>query len=109
MSKETVKFGGATATGFGFGEITSSQGMQGVPMSGILGLAFDTISTDNLPTFIESSSQQDKSFTFVLRSNPEDSLLTIPGFDTSIVADESEFTFHDVIQEAWWVVKGTSM
>lgn len=50
-------------------------------MSGILGLAYDSISVDDLPTFIDSSNLTDKSFTFYLHSNPDESYLNIPGLD----------------------------
>lgn len=51
-------------------------------MSGILGLAYDTISVDHLPTFIDSSNLTDKSFSFYLHENPDLSYMTIPGYDT---------------------------
>jgi hypothetical protein len=54
-------------------------------MSGILGLAYNTISVDKLPTFIDSSNEKDKSFAFYLHENPEQSYLTLPGFDAAAV------------------------
>lgn len=90
VTKDLVKFGDSDAKSFGFGEITQSTGMQG-PMSGILGLGFDSISVDNLPVYIEESDLKDKSFSFVLRNNPDESYLTIPGYDVSLVSSESEF------------------
>ena len=50
-------------------------------MSGILGLGYDTISVDHLPTFVDQSDLNDKSFSFVLRNNPKDSYITMPGYD----------------------------
>jgi len=50
-------------------------------MSGILGLAYGSISVDGLPTFIDSSNLTDKSFSFYLHENPEASYMTIPGYD----------------------------
>lgn len=70
-------------------------------MSGILGLGYDTISVDKLPTFIDSSDLSDKSFSFVLKSNPEQSYMTVPGYDDSILNGQS-FTFHDVIQKGYY-------
>lgn len=54
-------------------------------MSGILGLAYGSISVDKLPTFIDSSDLKDKSFAFYLHENPEESYITMPGFDEEAV------------------------
>jgi hypothetical protein len=51
-------------------------------MSGILGLAYDSISVDGLPTWLTSSSLKDKSFSFYLHSNPDESYMVIPGMDS---------------------------
>jgi hypothetical protein len=40
-------------------------------MDGILGLGYDTISVDNLPTWLESTTLEDKSFGFYLHNNPD--------------------------------------
>jgi hypothetical protein len=68
-----------------FGEITSVSGAAFVTsqMSGILGLAYNTISVDHLNTFMDNSSLKDKSFTFYLHSNPDESYMVIPGMDES--------------------------
>jgi len=50
-------------------------------MSGILGLAYGSISVDNLPTFLDTSSLTDKSFAFYLHDLSEQSYLTIPGYE----------------------------
>lgn len=73
-------------------------------MSGILGLAYDTISVDKLPTFVDQSNLADKSFSFVLKNNPDNSYMTMPGYDESIVNGE-EFTFHNVIEERYYALK----
>lgn len=51
-------------------------------MSGILGLAYGSISVDNLPTFIDTSDLTDKSFAFYLHDNPDASYMTIPGYES---------------------------
>jgi hypothetical protein len=51
-------------------------------MSGILGLAYKSISVDKLDTFIDLSSLTDKSFSFYLNSNPDESYMIIPGMET---------------------------
>jgi len=73
-------------------------------LSGILGLAYGSISVDKLPTFIDSSDLTDKSFSFVLKENPLDSYMTLPGYDTELVGTE-EFTFHNVIEEKYFSLK----
>jgi len=73
-------------------------------LSGILGLAYDTISVDKLPTFVDQSDLADKSFSFVLRNNPEQSYMTMPGYDTELVGD-NQFTFHNVIEERYYSLK----
>jgi len=40
-------------------------------MDGIIGLAYNTISVDKLPTFVDSMDIDDKSFSFYLKNNPE--------------------------------------
>jgi saccharopepsin len=72
-----------------FGEITSVSGMAfyASQLSGILGLAYDTISVNKLPTFLDSSNLQDKSFSFYLTLNPDESYMTIPSYDKDKMKD----------------------
>ena len=55
VSQDTAKLGDTSATSFAFGEVTAVSGVAFLAsqMSGILGLAFDTISVDKLPTFVD--------------------------------------------------------
>ena len=73
-------------------------------MDGILGLGYDTISVDHLPTFVDQSDLSDKSFSFVLRNLPLESYITMPGFDESLVGAE-EFTFHNVVEQRYFSLK----
>jgi len=68
-----------------FGEVTSVSGTSFYvsQMSGILGLAYGSISVDALPTFIDSNNLSDKSFAFYLHENPEASFMTLPGYEES--------------------------
>jgi hypothetical protein len=66
-------------------------------MCGILGLGYGTLSVDKLPTFIDQSDLTDKSFSFVLHNNPDESYMTIPGYDETVAAN-AEFTYHNVIE-----------
>lgn len=77
-------------------------------MSGILGLAYDSISVNNLPTFVDSSDLSDKSFAFYLKLDTEQSYMTVPGYDES-VASLSDFKFHKVIEEKYYAIKFDSM
>jgi hypothetical protein len=72
-----------------FAEITQVSGMAFYvsQLSGILGLAYDTISVNHLPTFLDSSNLSDKSFSFFLALNPEESFMTIPGYDKDVMRD----------------------
>jgi hypothetical protein len=75
-----------------FGEITHVSGMAFYvsQLSGILGLAYDSISVNKLPTFLDTASMKDKSFALYLALNPKDSFMTIPGYDKDLMK-EREF------------------
>lgn len=51
-------------------------------MSGILGLAYPSISVDGLDTFLDKSTLTDKSFSMYLHANPTKSYMVMPGMDT---------------------------
>jgi len=76
-------------------------------MSGILGLAYRTISVDGLPTFVDSSDLTDHSFAFYLNLDTEKSYMTIPGYDES--AMNGEFTYHPVAEQKYYALTFTSM
>lgn len=101
VSEDNAQFGDAKATKFSFGEVTEVSGASfyASEMDGILGLAYGTISVDKLPTFVDVDNETDKSFSFYLHANPEESHITMPGHDQ---ASDSEFQFHDVIEERYW-------
>ena len=104
QSYDTVKFGGATAEKFHFGEILNVDGIAfyASDMCGILGLAYDTISMYHMPTFVDADDKADKSFAFYLHTNPEESYITIPGTDE---ARDSEWEFHDVIEKRYYSIQ----
>jgi len=85
-----------------FGEVTSVSGVSfyASQMSGILGLAYGSISVDGLPTFIDSSNLSDKSFAFYLHENPDASFMTLPGYEET--AKDSDFQFHNVIEQKYY-------
>lgn len=76
-------------------------------MSGILGLGYQSISVDNLATFIDTDDLTDKSFSFYLNLNPEASYMVIPGYEES--AMNSEWQFHNVAEKRYWSLQFTSM
>lgn len=109
VSQDVSSLGDSNAP-MNFGEIYSASGLAfyASQMSGILGLAYDTISVDHLPTFVDSSNQQDKSFAFMLNSNPEESYMTLPGYDVEAVGS-NQFQFHDVIEKKYYSLNLTGL
>jgi hypothetical protein len=61
---------------------------------------------NKLPTFLESSNLDDKSFGFFLHNNPEKSYMTIPGMETEGL---TKIATHKVIEKSYWNVNLTSM
>lgn len=106
VSRDTAVLGTATATNFAFGEVTGVSGVAFLAsqMSGILGLAYDTISVNHMPTFVDQSDLNTKSFSFVLHNNPEESYITMPGYDEELVGS-NQFTFHNVIEQRYYSLK----
>lgn len=109
VSEDVSSLGGAHAN-IGFGEITSASGVAfyASQMSGILGLAYDTISVDKIPTFVDSSDLTDKSFAFYLHSNPDASYMTLPGYDAAAVGN-NEFTYHNVVEQRYYSLNLTGL
>lgn len=68
-------------------------------MSGILGLAYNTISVDGLKTFMDQTTLEDKSFSFYLHSNPDESYMVMPGMDSENYATVDT---HKVVEEKYW-------
>ena len=109
VSRDVAKIGSISAN-MGFGEIQSVKGNTFLvsKMDGIIGLGFDTISIDNLPTFMTATEDLDeKSFTFYLKNNPEESYMTIPGIDESLGLEE--VATHSVVEESYWNLNFTKM
>jgi len=110
VSTDTVSLGSdVTAKDFAFGEVTSVSGASfyASQMSGILGLAYRTISVDALPTFVDEANILDKSFAFYLNLDTEKSYMTIPGYDEE--AMNGEFQFHNVAEQKYYSLQFTSV
>jgi hypothetical protein len=94
----------------GFGEISKVSGptFYVSQMDGIVGLAFDEISVNGIPTFLTSSglAAKDKSFSFYLHNNPEESFMMIPGF---VEEGYEKIMEHKVVEKSYWNVKLDSM
>ena len=108
-SIDEVDFAGLVANDFTFGEVTSVSGISFIMghLDGIFGLAYDTISVDNLPVFIDSADIEDHSFSFFLSHLGEESFLVVPGTDESLYT--GDLHYHDVIEEKYWSLKMTSI
>jgi len=107
VSEDMAFFGGASAH-MQFGEVKKVSGATFYvsQMDGIIGLAYDSISVDGLPTFIESSDLADKSFGFYLKDKSEQSFMTVPWVEESGYTKIQE---HDVIEKTYWNVNLTNM
>jgi hypothetical protein len=107
VGEDVARIGDITST-MKFGEITSVSGASfyASKMSGILGLAYDTISVDGLPTFMDQANLTDKSFSFYLHSNPEKSYMVIPGWDSE---NWGVIDTHKVVEERYWALQLTSV
>jgi len=78
-------------------------------MSGILGLAYRSISVDGLPTFVDSAELDTTNFAMYLNLDTEgDSYMTIPGYDETKMNGQ-DWTFHDVKEEKYYSLGFTSM
>lgn len=107
VSRDVTTLGEVSAE-MGFGEVKSVSGVTFYvsQMDGILGLAYDSISVDKIPTFMTSASVADKSFGFFLHNNPEQSYMTMPGFEYDNV---TLIATHNVIEKTYWNVNLTSL
>lgn len=103
VGKDVATIGGDIKAEMSFGEITSVSGASFLAsqMSGIIGLAYDTISVDKLPTFMDAADLKDKSFTFHLHHTSSQSYLAIPGDSQSWGTVHT----HKVVEEKYWALQ----
>ena len=107
MSQDVVNFGGAEAVmEFGVVKKVSSAAFYDSQMEGIFSLAYESISVDALPTFVDSDNETDKSFSFYLHDNPTASYMIMPGFEQS---GYTKVATHNVIEETYWNLNLTSI
>jgi hypothetical protein len=107
VSEDTASIGTDITATMGFGEVTSVSGVSFIAsqMSGILGLAYNSISVDHLDTFVDLSNLTDKSFAFYLKDTSEESYMTMPGMDSE---GFDVIESHKVVEEKYWALKLTS-
>lgn len=105
---DVVKMSDDISATMHFGEVTSVSGVSFIAsqMSGILGLAYKSISVDKFDTFMDLSNQKDKSFSFYLKDSAEDSYMTVPGSDTE---NYDTIQTHKVVEEKYWALQFTSI
>jgi len=103
VSWDVAKIGDVEAK-MGLGEVTHVSGVSfyASQMSGILGLAYDSISVDGLKTFMSNSELTDKSFSFYLKDTSEESYMVIPGMDSE---NFSTIDTHKVVEEKYWALQ----
>lgn len=94
----------------GFGEITKVSGptFYVSQMDGIVGLAYDEISVNGIPTFMSGSdlAAADRNFSFYLKNNPEESYMLLSGYETE---GYNLVHKHNVVEKSYWNVKLDSM
>lgn len=107
VSKDVARIGDIESH-MSFGEVTKASGTSFLvgKMAGIVGLAYNTISVDALPTFMDQTNLEDKSFSFYLHTNPDKSYMVIPGMDEE---NYGVIESHKVIEEKYWSLNLTGL
>jgi cathepsin D len=112
FSDDTVTIGGVVAEGVAFGEATTLSPDFNQGFDGILGLGFNSISIDKVPTVFDLLASQhqisEESFSFYLSRNhgeqeSHNSQLIIGGVDSQFY--EGEIKYYLVTQESYFVIK----
>ena len=108
VSEDLVKIGDDISTTMSFGEITTVKfdTFDNADMSGILGLGYDTLAADKLPTFFDDLDISDKSFSFYPGTLPNGSYMTIPGSDSE---NYSDISTHPVVDQSFWTLNLQSL
>jgi saccharopepsin len=110
VSQDIAYMDSAISATMKFGEIQKASGITFLvsELDGILGLGYQTISVDHLPTFMNATdSLQERSFSFYLKDMADQSYMTIPGADTSLSLET--IATHDVIEKTYWNLNLESM
>ena len=108
VGKDVAKIADDITATMGFGEVTKVSGASFLAskMSGIIGLAYNTISVDKLDTFMDLSNLKDKSFSFYLHDTSDKSYMVIPGMDEENYAKVDS---HPVREQKYWAIQMDSV
>jgi hypothetical protein len=87
-----------------FGEITKVDRklFEDKKAVGVLGLAYDSLSVDNLHTFMDNADSSDKSFSVYLHKESEKSYMVVPGIDSS---NWGVIDTHKVAEQKFWALQ----
>jgi len=101
LAHDVAKIGDDVTASMGFGEISHASGVSFLAsqMSGIIGLAYNTISVDGLDTFMDLSTLKDKSFSMYLHDTADQSYMVVPGMDEE---NYSVVQAHKVKEQKYW-------
>lgn len=109
QGQDNVKFGDLSVDNFKFGQITGAKGtsFSVSKMSGILGLAYGSISINQDPVFFDKVSTADHSFSFYLSHKDQTSEMVVPGTDSSLYS--GSLKYYPVIEEKYWSLQLTGV
>jgi hypothetical protein len=109
VGEDTVDFGGYNVSGVGFGLMTTiSANFAVTKAAGILGMAYQNISEDSLPTvfglLVEQGLVQNATFSFYLTSKAgqEGSVLILGGYDPKYAT--TDFKFYPLINDTYYII-----
>ena len=105
----TVTVAGITATSQAFSAVTTlSDKFAGDPMDGILGMAFQKISSIGAPPFVNQAKAQGslRQAVFGMKLAKEGSELYLGGTDASMYSGAVEY--HDVTDSGYWQIPGAA-
>ena len=113
VAKDTVAVGTLAVKNFEFGNMNNVGSAFGpAPFSGILGLAFPSISQDKLPTFVERLHETNQlanyQFSFYLSHNETPGSVFILGGSSSQYYT-GEINYHKVYGNAFWLIDLTGV
>lgn len=114
VDQDIISFGGVTIKDVLFGEMTHlTSNFRTAKMDGILGLAFPSISVDQLPTVFDLMFKEKlvekHAFSFYLTQTPDakGSELILGGVDPKYFT--GEMTYHKLVKENYWMIKVDSL
>lgn len=112
VSKDVVSTSGnkLKATDFKFGEATKLEGLAFIAakFEGIVGMAFDKISVDGLPTYVQQLHAQGQlpnqtfSFYFTKQPNTPGSALIFGGSNTKYYS--GDLKYYPLVEKSYWVI-----